>query len=595
MTISVAIAPDRVAYAFRDTTEITSGGVQNRSLTDPLPDEGEEDVGEPDELSVEDKERIINGAELNPITTGYEPLDSVVQVIFSEILTDDMSTYDKVCAIYAYLMKDRVYDADMPYVDWLYYNIHKTINYRSSYDRNRVCEAYGFLTRDPEHITNKGICQHYNSAFVVMTRALGLNTYVVDCTSTAGTTISSHECSVLLDKGVYYLFDPVMGVFLGNPEVETSDYFCTPLHYQPQREYCDMNEMINSFGYFETKTGGKPLTVEELPGATEGEFHFTFGTYPQTQVTDASLIAALNGLLDVSSMLSYGYYSGTGTIGSQTQGDYMRYADVVYEGVKYRAVRFSAYRPTYSYMPSEEGRSYQDNNGFFVNETYWFRFDPIEWRLVDGGLDDGTLLVADLALDAQPFNFEIYASETAKIIDGKTYYIFKDAACTQPVNDWNTSDIRAWLNNDFLNTAFSEEEKTLLINSTLHEYSSHGDYDYADAVDQVFLLSRNEIMNDAYFLGVSNDARVLQGTDYARCQGLGVDTASQNQPCAWILRTAGGHSSDISFVNSVGKQRDHMKVASEMCGIRPALRVSDLSALIPDIKLFTTFHFTFSR
>ncbi|MBP5489004.1 MAG: fibronectin type III domain-containing protein [Lachnospiraceae bacterium] len=581
MTVFVVLVPDRFAYAFGDTTEIVKVRGQNCDLSDIPPDEGGEITGT-DELTIQEKERILNGAELNPMTTGYAPLDSVVQEIFSENLTNDMSTYEKVCAIYAYLMKDRVYDGDMPYVDWLYYNIHNVINYRSDYDRNRVCEAYGFLTREPEHITNKGICQHYNSAFVIMTRAIGLDTYVVDCTSTSGTAISSHECSVFRDNGTYYLFDPVMGVFLGNSEVETSVYFCAPLQYHSLREYCDMNEMINSFGCFETITGGEPETVEEIPGATVGEFHFMFGSYPQTQVVDSEMIAALNGLLDVNNMRSYGYSSGDGTIGSQTQSDYMRYADVEYEGVKYRAVRFSTYRPTYSYMPSEEVRSYQDNYGFSVNETYWFRFDPIEWRLVDGDLDNGTLLLADLALDAQPFNYAIYASETAKIIDGKEYYVFKDAAFTKPINDWSTSDIRAWLNDDFLNTAFSDEEKALIANSTLHNYGVHGYYDCADTIDQVFLLSRNEAENAAYFLGASNDARVLQGTDYARCQGLGVDTASQNSPCTWILRSAGDHSSDIIFVNAKGKLRFHMKAASEMCGIRPALRVSDLSALIPD-------------
>ena len=581
MTFFVVVTTDRFAYAFGDTTKIAKTRGQNGDLSETPPDEGGEIIGT-DTLTVEDKERIINNAELNPLLTGYTPLDSVVQVIFSEILTDDMSTYEKVCAIYAYLMEGRVYDRDLPYVDWLYYNIHNTINYRSDNDRNRVCEAYGFLTREDGYENNKGVCQHYNSAFVVMTRALGLDTFVVDCTATAGTEISSHVCSVLRTNGTYYLFDPVMGVYLGNSEVETSAYFCTPLEYHPLREYCNMNEMINSFGYFETKTGGTPMTVEEIPGATEGEFHFAYGSYPQTQVTDSELIAALNGLLNVNNMLSYGYYSGEGTVGSQTQSDYMRYADIEYEGEKYRAVRFSAYRPTYSYMPSEEGRSYQDNNGFFVNETYWFRFDPIEWRLVDGGLDNGSLLLADLALDAQPYNFAIYASETAKIIDGKEYYVFKDEACTQPVNDWSTSDIRAWLNEDFLNTAFTDEEKALLANSSLHNYGVHGYYDYEDTVDQVFLLSYNEVKSEAYFLGSSDIAKVLQGTDYARCQGLSVDTASQNSPCTWILRSAGDHSNDISFVNSIGRTKIHMYAASEMCGIRPALRVSDLAALIPD-------------
>ena len=45
------------------------------------------------------------------------------------------------------------------------------ILYDSALDANIVALAYGMLT------SNRGVCDHYSAAFVVMTRALGLESY----------------------------------------------------------------------------------------------------------------------------------------------------------------------------------------------------------------------------------------------------------------------------------------------------------------------------------------------------------------------------------------------------------------------------------
>lgn len=68
-----------------------------------------------------------------------------------------------------------------------------------------------------------------------------------------------------------------------------------------------------------------------------------FGSYPQSEVTDSALVAALKE--QPLEWISYGYYSGSGELGSMAESDYMKYADVEYNGEKYRAVTFSKYRP----------------------------------------------------------------------------------------------------------------------------------------------------------------------------------------------------------------------------------------------------------
>ena len=63
-----------------------------------------------------------------------------------------------------------------------------------------------------------------------------------------------------------------------------------------------------------------------------------FGYYPQSEVTDPSLISALDKVAKI--WFSYGYYNGIDalTYGTMVRGDWMKYADLTYDGAKYRAV-----------------------------------------------------------------------------------------------------------------------------------------------------------------------------------------------------------------------------------------------------------------
>ena len=71
-----------------------------------------------------------------------------------------------------------------------------------------------------------------------------------------------------------------------------------------------------------------------------------FGSYPQSEVKDETLIAELNALApDWDDWTSYGYYSGTGGYGTMVQGDWMRYVDIKHDGERYRGVKFTQYRP----------------------------------------------------------------------------------------------------------------------------------------------------------------------------------------------------------------------------------------------------------
>ena len=94
---------------------------------------------------------------------------------------------------------------------------------------------------------------------------------------------------------------------------------------------------------------------------------------------------------------------------------------------------------------------------------------------------------------------------------------------------WETSDIRAWLNGEFLETAFTDEERSHIASVTVHteDNSIKGASGGNDTQDSIFLLSFEETME---YLAVNYDVAVTSyystdeiiystPTDYANNRG----------------------------------------------------------------------------
>lgn len=117
------------------------------------------------------------------------------------------------------------------------------------------------------------------------------------------------------------------------------------------------------------------------------------------------------------------------------------------------------------------------NNDVIINgskyhktENNYFKYEPIKWRVLHYENSEAFLL-ADAILDSQP-----YHSENEEI-------------------DWEKSSIRAWLNNEFINKAFSNEENKAintveLINKDNSKYGTQGG---KNTSDKLFLLSLSEV------------------------------------------------------------------------------------------------------
>lgn len=182
------------------------------------------------------------------------------------------------------------------------------------------------------------------------------------------------------------------------------------------------------------------------------------------------------------------------------------------------------------------GRYEQDNNTSNGAE-------PIEWLVLDRD-GDRALMLSQQVLDAQPF-----CESSAEA-------------------EWNTSDVRAWLNDAFLNAAFSAEAQERLIEVAT------GDGE-ADCSDRVFLLSREQ--ERQYFQ--TDEARKAVPTAYALKQGAPMDAENPEETgCWWWLRTTRVGSSGrrgVAVIMESGSDAMIMcwESGSPKGGVRPAIWV----------------------
>ncbi|MCR5783933.1 MAG: DUF6273 domain-containing protein [Clostridia bacterium] len=157
---------------------------------------------------------------------------------------------------------------------------------------------------------------------------------------------------------------------------------------------------------------------------------------------------------------------------------------------------------------------------------------------------------------------------------------YGDQNYTHYVSNWAYSSLRAWMNDDFYNTAF-DAEKSCIKNTSLKTPSLYRspECDADPTNDNVFLLTWDDMVNLSYGFDPETSIGYRgRGTDYARCQGLEVDDLRDLS--YWRLRTPLDYFS-TNYVHSLGCI-DRSNSVSPKCatfGIRPALYVNLQSAI----------------
>jgi len=249
--------------------------------------------------------------------------------------------------------------------------------------------------------------------------------------------------------------------------------------------------------------------VDSVTYSRDGNYIY-FGEYPQSLKADDVTITA--------NMDNRGYYVGS---------------DGYYYAKAYANPRYT----TYKFQSGETIARYQ---------YYYFKVEPLRWRILseDG---DTALILCDSIITNKAYN------ETSR------------------TSTYTNSTIRAWLNDQFYNVAFSCFQKEL-IDTVLIE-NDLGD----DTEDKVFLLKQNDVINPDYGFNpsktVSDAARCIIVNDYARATG----TDMPNGFGMWLLGEAEfGSYADSMNVLLVGDdgRADYCSIITGDCwGVVPTLKI----------------------
>ena len=151
-------------------------------------------------------------------------------------------------------------------------------------------------------------------------------------------------------------------------------------------------------------------------------------------------------------------------------------------------------------------------------QNYSQKKEPIEWIVLERPLDDQALLISKYALDCKSYD-----------------------DLDRPYDDvtWKNCTLRKWCNGYFIENAFNEKEKQLIVESENINYLGN------KTKDKVFLLRTEEARE---YFSSSND-RQCYPTKFTITNGAYHDG---NRPCSWWLRSQSFHGNNPYFVDTDG-------------------------------------------
>ncbi len=175
---------------------------------------------------------------------------------------------------------------------------------------------------------------------------------------------------------------------------------------------------------------------------------------------------------------------------------------------------------------------------------------PIEWLILRRA-SGYMLLISVYALDCRPYHEVSFFQRLMQ-----KYNV-----------DWSACTLRQWLNTTFLNEAFSEEEKSKILISTIKNPASQWNDTSGGLAtrDSVFLLSHSEVLQ----LMSETQSRRCRPTEYAVSRGV----FDHHGFCWWWLRSPGDLPSRAACVYNDGViDCDHVS-RQHRIAVRPVIKL----------------------
>ena len=176
--------------------------------------------------------------------------------------------------------------------------------------------------------------------------------------------------------------------------------------------------------------------------------------------------------------------------------------------------------------------------------------EPIVWRILDDSDGETYLMISEYALDAMPFCGGF----------GNT------------TNEWAGSTLRSWLNDEFLNSAFTnaEKNKIITVTHTNQKKTQNGFEQVEPTSEKVSLLDSTELQQ--YFPNERD--RLCKATSYAKSHGA--EISGGPDLCNWWLRSPAVEAMGLPMwsprVQTDGSTNGWGYSSGEIC-VRPVIRV----------------------
>ena len=224
------------------------------------------------------------------------------------------------------------------------------------------------------------------------------------------------------------------------------------------------------------------------------------------------------------------------------------------------------------------GEAVMDGIRYVKQDDEWFRCEPVIWRVLEV-TDQTALLMADAGLDCVPYHGE-----------------YKDVF-------WEDCDLRRWLNTDFPEMAFTEEERASLVMSDVENPDNYyfGTACGSGTHDRVFILSEAEVFcsDEAVTYGfrpsdaIPDAGRRIKPSAYAIARGAWISSQPETAGTGfWMLRTNGYTRDNTVYVGEKGYLYNRgipvtcadaqvVPVIRIRLGKAPLTRTDDISTKLP--------------
>lgn len=278
----------------------------------------------------------------------------------------------------------------------------------------------------------------------------------------------------------------------------------------------------------------------DCPYVREGDYIY-FGEYPQTVKSDD---VEITNVVD-----SRGYYLGS---------DGCYYAKLV-----------SKVRVT----------SYKFSNGQNIEKeaVYYFKVEPIRWRILEEK-DGEALIFCDVILN----NMKYQSNYTE---DGDLYTTTANGAAEEVyANNYRYSDVRVWLNGEFIDVAFNGSESSIILTTTVdNSVESTGYfsniYVCENTQDKAFILSYSEVINSDYGFAaeeIKDEARLIKSSDYAIANGMLINTITEQYGCGywWLRSPIDTYSMIVRNISNGGTAGGNISIYQNYNGVVPAMRIT---------------------